>query len=62
MALLVKQNEPLDPVPIRVFGAETEVSQPRHIPKLLAKFLLSHMMDYTACCGNIEQFDRYLGC
>ena len=56
MALLVKQNEPLDPVPIRVFGAETEVSQPRHIPKLLAKFLLSHMMDYTACCGIMEQF------
>jgi len=59
MLLLVKENESFDPVPIRFLSGQTEVPQARYIPELLAKFLLSHVMDYTASCDIIEQF-RYI--
>ena len=55
MSLLVKE-ESFDPVPIRFLSTQTEVPQARDIPHLVTKFLLSHVIDYTASCGIIEQF------
>jgi hypothetical protein len=56
MALLVEDNEPLDPVAIGLFGAEAEVPEAGNVPHLFNKSFLGHVMHNTAFGAIIERF------
>jgi hypothetical protein len=44
MSFLVKEDEALDPAPVRFFSSQAKMTKPGDVPKLIPKLFFSHVM------------------